>query len=171
MRAFFALEIDPAVRHAIEAWRDSTIPPMGRAVPAANLHITLNFLGDVTDQQLHRLYAEVEQIKPFTIELHLNQTGYYPTVGIFWIAASSTPARLTTLVARLRHASSMAGIKTSRKTLRPHITLFRNYRAKVMWCTSHPSFRVRCDGFVLLQSVIAPHHGAHYQTVRSWPAT
>lgn len=169
MKIFFALEIDPTVCHAIEVWRDRTIYALGRAVPAANFHLTLNFLGEITDQQLQRLYAEVEYVNAPTIELHMDTSGYFPAPGIFWIAPSSTPAALTELVAQLRRASRKAGIKTSRKAFQPHITLFRNYRARPMLPTPEPSFDVCCDGFVLLQSV-AGRHGVRYHTVRCWPA-
>ena len=168
MRAFFALDIDPAIQHAIARWRDRTMLPAGRAVPAANFHITLNFLGDVDPRQLDRLCAEAGQINESGFELRLDTPGYFPGPGVFWIGPGDIPAPLTALARSLRKAGGKAGVKVARKPFAPHLTLFRNCRARPPLPTRAPGFDIPCDGFALFESLTGPK-GVRYQLVRRWP--
>jgi 2'-5' RNA ligase len=48
-RLFFAIELPPTIQRQIVRWRASHFPQeAGRPVAAANLHLTLAFLGDVS---------------------------------------------------------------------------------------------------------------------------
>lgn len=167
MRSFFALDIDPATQCSIETWRSRMIRPMGRAVPAANFHITLNFLGEITPQQLHRLCVEADRIKAAKIELRLDKPEYFPASGLLWLAASEVPAVLMDLVKALRKVSKKSGIQTSRKSFRPHLTLFRNYHTRPALLGLEPGFSISCDGFVLFQSVMGRKE-VRYEAVRRW---
>lgn len=167
MRTFFALDIAPQIQCAIEKWRDRTMLPAGRAVPSANFHITLHFLGDIVPRQLDRLCAEADQVNQSEFELRLDTPGYFPAPGIFWIGPGDLPAGLTELVRRLQKAGKKAGVKTPRKSFAPHLTLFRSCRARPPLPTQPPDFDIACDGFALFES-IAGHHGVRYQLVRRW---
>ena len=167
MRAFFALDIAPDIQCAIERWRNRTMLPAGRAVPAANFHITLNFLGDIAPAQLDRLCVEAGQIHAPELELRVDTPGYFPRPGIFWIGPRETPPDLTALVAHLRRASKKAGIKTPRKPFEPHITLFRNCQTRPPLPTQPPDFTLPCNNFTLFQS-LTNHKGVRYQAVHRW---
>lgn len=171
MRAFFALDIDPAMQHAIADWRDCAMPPVGRAVPPANFHITLHFLGNITAEQFPRLCAEAERIAAPKMALHLNESGYFPKPSVFWIAPAEIPADLLALAATIRKASRRAGLRTPtpRKSYQPHLTLFRNCRARPPLPTRNPDFDLTCDGFALFRSVFG-RKGVRYEVVRRWTA-
>ena len=180
MRAFFALEIDPEIQYAIEKWRDRTMLPAGRAVSAANFHITLHFLGSIAPRQLERLCTEAGQINApangSTFALRLDTPGYFPKPGIFWIGPGDILAPLTALAGSLRKAAKKAGIDTphkgarkgTRKMFTPHLTLFRNCRTRPPLPTRAPDFDIPCDGFALFESITG-HKGVRYQLVRRWP--
>lgn len=179
MRAFFAIEVAPEIQYAIEKWRDRAMPPAGRAVPAANFHITLGFLGRIDTRQLDRLCVEVDQINAAGFRLCLDKPGYFPGAGIFWIGATDIPAALPELAARLRKAGrkadrkargKMAGkmeIARARRPFEPHITLFRNCRTRPPLPALAPGFDLACDGFALFES-IANHKGVRYEIVHRW---
>lgn len=167
MKSFFALDIGPASQYSIGEWRKRTIRPAGRAVPMANFHITLNFLGEITPQQLRRLCTEADRIKAVKIELHLDKPECFPASGLFWLAPSNVPSVLIELVKKLRKVSKKSGIKTSRKPFRPHLTLFRNYRARSALPVLDPGFPISCDGFVLFQSIMGRKE-VRYQAIRRW---
>lgn len=167
MRAFFALDIDPPVQHAIARWREQTMLPAGRAVVAANFHITLHFLGDITPRQLDRVCVEAGQIRAPTFELRIDTPGYFPRPGIFWLGPAEPPGALGELATALRKASNKASIKTARKPFEPHITLFRNCRARPPLPTQTPDFHLDCNGFTLFQSLTNPK-GVRYEPVRRW---
>ncbi len=167
MRAFFALDIDPALQCAIENWRDRTMLPAGRAVPAANFHITLHFLGVIDPRQVDRLCAEAGQLNAGRFALRLDTPGYFPKPGIFWIGPRVIPVALTELAGGLRKAGKKAGVKIPRKPFAPHLTLYRNCRARPPLPTLPPAFDLPCDGFALFQS-ITNHKGVRYEVIQRW---
>ncbi|MDD9857339.1 MAG: RNA 2',3'-cyclic phosphodiesterase [Gammaproteobacteria bacterium] len=169
MRAFLALDIPPPIQHAIERWRDRQVVAAGRAVPAANFHITLHFLGDITPRQLERLCLDAGRIRAQRFDLVLDQPGYFPRPGIFWLGPGQVPGALTDLAAALRRVGRKAGIAAPRKPFQPHLTLFRNCRARPPLPTGNPDFHLPCDGFTLFQSVTG-HKGVRYQPLHRWAA-
>ena len=169
MRAFFALDIDPKIQYAMEKWRDRAMLPTGRAVPAANFHITLIFLGDVTSRQLEQLCALADRINTTRFELCLDKPGYFPGAGIFWLGPREIPEALTVLADSLRKVSKTLGIKTSRKPFEPHITLLRNCHTRPSVPAPDPGFNITCDGFALFESITS-YKGARYHLVHQWPS-
>ena len=85
MRAFFALEIEPEIQYAIEKWRDRTMLPAGRAVPAANFHITLHFLGSIdsstTGAAVHRGWSDQRAGQRVDIRVAPGYAGVFPQAG------------------------------------------------------------------------------------------
>jgi 2'-5' RNA ligase len=68
MRAFFGLSPDVKTKVAIQAWHSKAFPHLDDAVPTANFHVTLAFLGYVFVKQLdtiHRLMNEMLSITAF----------------------------------------------------------------------------------------------------------
>jgi 2'-5' RNA ligase len=55
MRAFLGLSPDVKTKLAIELWRNKAFPCFYAPVPAANFHITLAFLGQISPKQLDAL--------------------------------------------------------------------------------------------------------------------
>lgn len=176
MRVFFALEIPRPARDAIADWRDRHAAAGGRAVAAENFHITLHFIGDVEARQLDWLCAEAERIRAMPFELALDQCGWFARPGIFYIGPGDAPAALIDLAAAARKISRIAARKAhaasrqSRKLFTPHVTLFRNCRARPPLPTARPAFNIAFDGFTLFESV-AGRDGVRYQPLQRWNAS
>ena len=64
LRLFFALPCPPPLAATICAWREREAPG-GRPVDAANLHLTLAFLGDVAVSRLAALEAVAQGLKAY----------------------------------------------------------------------------------------------------------
>ncbi|MGR3985003.1 MAG: RNA 2',3'-cyclic phosphodiesterase [Gammaproteobacteria bacterium] len=169
MRAFFALDIAVARQYAIEKWRAHALPRLGRAVPAANFHITLHFLGEINARQFELLCIAAGEIAPPRIELRLDTPGYFPRPGIFWIGPARIPAELPQLARALRRAARKAGIARAHRRFEPHLTLYRNCRARPPLPAPPPCFDIACDGFALFESR-GGEKGVRYQVMRQWPA-
>jgi len=175
MRAFFALDIPPPVQHAIARWRGRAVVAGGRAVPAANFHMTLHFVGDIEARQVDALCAEAARIRFAPFDLQLDQCGWFAKPGIFYIRPGDTPAALADLAKAARKASRVAARKTaaaapkSGKQFTPHITLHRNCRARPPLPTSRPNFALECDGFTLFESLTVAD-GVRYQPLQHWRA-
>jgi RNA 2',3'-cyclic 3'-phosphodiesterase len=131
VRLFFAIELDPAVRVAL----DHAVAPLRAGEPglawvrAEKLHLTMKFLGDVSEGDVEGLAlaagAVAARHRPF--ELTLGGVGAFPNfrrARVVWMGVESEP-RLELLHHDLELACSEAGFEVEGRPFRPHITLGR----------------------------------------------
>jgi len=130
MRTFLALELPGETAMQIADWRDRQFGPVGRAVPPANFHITLAFIGELSEGRLERLCLATDEwlagVGLAGGKLLLNCTGYWPKPGIYWLGPDEWPEALSQLAGKLRQLATKAGARRDRSSFRPHVTLFRN---------------------------------------------
>jgi RNA 2',3'-cyclic 3'-phosphodiesterase len=131
-RAFVALLLDEAMRASVAA-EIERLRPLSRAVawvPAVNLHLTLRFLGDLSDVQIGEVEAVLVDVAavtaPFALDLH--GVGAFPGLErprILWvgIADGALPAR--EVQARVETALERHGIARERQAWHPHLTIGR----------------------------------------------
>ena len=133
MRVFFALELPGKIAIQVSDWRDRQFSPVGRPVPPANFHITLAFIGKLTEGSLERLCLAVDSWRAHDRttggQLQLDCTGYWQKPGIYWLGPEEWPESLSQIAEKLRHLATAAGARRDRKPFRPHVTLFRNCSA------------------------------------------
>lgn len=161
-RLFFALWPDEALRQQIAAYQQ----PEGRAVTAANWHITLLFLGAVAPAQQQVLEREAAAVRVPPFSLQLDRLGGWRRAGIIWLAPSTAPPALLELHQRLKAIATAAGIAIETRPYRPHLTLARQAPAvplqeiaPIPWAASE---------FCLAES-ITDHRGARYVVRQRWP--
>ena len=124
-RVFFALWPRETIRRELlRATRTAVRRSGGRGTPPGNLHITVAFLGPLTEGDL----AKVVQVPPipsrdFTIEL--NKLGYWPRSRVLWLGASQVPAEFVQLERDLWDALVAVGFERERRAYSPHVTLAR----------------------------------------------
>ena len=167
MRIFFALEIPDTTQVAIARWRDLVLPGLGRAVPPANFHITLDFLGDMTPTVLDRFVNAADGITPPCFDLTLVNVGYFAKAGVYWTAPSSTPRALNELVRSIRKVSRKAGLKTDTRPYQPHLTLYRKCASRPPLPAEPASFEIHCRGFTLFESITGAK-GVRYDAIQRW---
>lgn len=172
MRLFFGLEPDQCTAVQIGNWRDRQCPPVGRAVPLANLHVTLSFLGEVSPQRLERLCASVDSTmgkRPALAgTLWLDEIGFWTKPGILWLGPGAWPDSLSHLAARLARLGSAQGSRLSRTSFRPHITLFRGCTSAPPAPAESPSIEMQYSDFALFESRQG-REGVRYQAIQRWP--
>ena len=87
-RLFFAIELPTTIQRQIVRWRADCFPPeAGRPVAAANLHLTLAFLGDVSTEKQRALAAMAGRIAQPEFTLHLDDAGQWPRSRVVWLDA------------------------------------------------------------------------------------
>lgn len=133
-RVFFALWPDAGVGAALAALsRDCAAQTHGRAPPAANLHLTLAFIGDVTQQRVSTLRNigphVAAAVPPFT--LTLDRIGVFGRQGVTWAGPSSAVTALERLAFALSAALATAGFEIERRAFHPHVTLVRRGRTRM----------------------------------------
>lgn len=181
MRLFFAIELDPALRAAL----DQAIAPLRVTeatvswVPADKLHLTMKFLGDVDEAGVERLARAADTVaerhRPFAMAL--GGVGAFPTfrrARVVWMGVESEP-RLELLHHDLEVACGDAGFEVEGRPFRPHITLAR-LRVPLPLERARPFARAarrvafaatdEVSRLTLLESTLAPS-GARYRRVHA----
>jgi len=173
MRIFFALDLEPAAKLEMGAWRDKSFRGLAaaRPVPSGNFHITLAFIGDVAEHKLERLCDSVDQSlsrEPSeTASLAINELGYWQRQGILWLGPGHCPGQLSQLAGRLKGLGARVGGKLDHRTFQPHITLFRRCKVPPPAPLEPPDFSLDYGDFVLLESRQGKR-GVSYHTLQRW---
>ena len=127
MRAFVALPVPEPALSALLAVQSRL--PVGRAVPEENLHLTLAFLGEVTEAYL----ADLDDILSATplpaAEVRFTRLDTFAEIDRGLLFAGVEPAaRLAALEGKVARTVRMAGLDLPRRRFRPHVTLTRANR-------------------------------------------
>ncbi len=156
MRLFLALGVPATTARDIADWRERCATASGRAVPAANFHVTLAFIGQL---QSHRLEALCDAIAAVcesgnyhTDALLLDQVGYWPKPGIFWLGPSHWPDTVTKLAAKLRNSAASFGASKDKRAFQPHVTLYRSCVLPPPAPLVAPEFSFSFDHVILFES-------------------
>ena len=171
MRLFFALEPPGELAIQIADWRDKQLPALGRPVPAGNFHITLAFLGNISELKLERLCLETDELlsrRPLEAgTVQLNQPGYWHKPGIFWLGPSASPPGLKELASALQSRGVAVGARRGRSHYSPHVTLFRGCQQPPPAPAQDPKFNWPYESFTLLESKMSDH-GVSYHPLAEW---
>ncbi|MCE5327475.1 MAG: RNA 2',3'-cyclic phosphodiesterase [Planctomycetaceae bacterium] len=131
MRTFLALDIDEAARRAIELARRQLDPPPAalRWVESENLHVTLNFLGEIGDEALHEVCDLVTDVaadhEPFDFTVRGISLEPRHKPHMFWIGVGEGAAAMAALQRDLTAALAGVGFRAETRAFRPHLTLAR----------------------------------------------
>jgi 2'-5' RNA ligase len=125
-RVFYALVPDPPLQLQLAAQGHAIATRAGgRAIPAANVHLTLAFVGDVAATHLDALRAIVPTLPRQGFVLVLNCVGVFRRARVGWLAPEITPDALATLHAALAAALTSASFALEARPFHPHVTLAR----------------------------------------------
>jgi 2'-5' RNA ligase len=128
-RLFFALWPSDELRHDIEhETRHASHHSGGRVIPARNFHITLAFLGSVSDSRVAELQrcALATEVQPF--ELVLQIINWWEQQELLCLEPIAGADALSEWAGRLHSALRKSGFAIERRPFRPHLTLARDVR-------------------------------------------
>jgi 2'-5' RNA ligase len=162
---FFAFWPDAATTVSLaRATRRAVRLSGGRPTPKERLHITVAFLGELTEVEFERACGAVP-VQTGAFDLTLDLLGFWPESRVLWLAPRVVPAPLRDLERRLWAALEARGFEREPRIYRPHMTLARRARAvdeavaAVLW---------RVEDVALVESL--PAGGSvHYEVLRRWP--
>jgi 2'-5' RNA ligase len=167
-RLFFALVPNDAVRAEV-ARVQSRIDHSGRAVPPANFHVTLAFLGMQPAAVIPDLSALAGRLRLEPCRVVMDQVGRFSRAGVMWLGASALPDPLRRFQQDLLDALQAAGVGHDPKPWTFHLTLYRRLR-KPFPTLSPVAIEWSVKGFDLVESAAAKK-GVEYHSIGHWPAT
>ncbi|HEX2230212.1 MAG TPA: RNA 2',3'-cyclic phosphodiesterase [Candidatus Binatia bacterium] len=180
IRAFIAIEIDPAVLSRIGEATDvlrGKIPDI-RWTLAANWHLTLKFLGGIEEKQVdligQALKRELSLFRRFTI--NAKGVGVFPDPRrprVLWVGVEGKP--LEGLAESVEIALAPLGFEKEKRVFTPHLTIGRWRESKRKnrelenamedW-KAYDFGRSKVEEVTLFQSILKPA-GAEYRPLRS----
>ena len=164
-RVFFALwPRETTRRELLRVTRTAVRRSGGKATPPGNLHITLAFLGPVTEADLERV-VEVPPIPSPEFSIEFDRLGFWRGSRVLWLGASRVPAALLDLERTLWDALVTIGFERERRPYRAHVTLAR--KAKPVAEAIDP-LRWPVSELVLVESRPGARHSV-YEVLRMWP--
>lgn len=176
MRAFVAVFPPPETQEALaDAARGLPVVGKVRLTPPANIHLTLKFLGDVSQEDLARMAEALEPVRerhePF--EAGISGFGAFPSprrARILWAGIGEGAAELRALARDVEESLEPLGFEREDRTYVPHLTLGRARGRPVALETVEsspvPGFLVR--QVELVESVLGGA-GAAYSTLAAYP--
>lgn len=164
-RLFFALEPGDDVVREVSLFQQAA-GIEGRAVPSANFHVTLAFLGMQDSEVMVNAGAVASTLQFPPCEVLLDSPGRFKRAGVFWLGASRIPEELTAFQQDLVDALLDAGIGYDRKPWKFHLTLYRKMRKPAL-IMDPVAIRWRLEGFSLVESV-SVRRGVEYHTIGHW---
>ncbi|MNZ93622.1 RNA 2',3'-cyclic phosphodiesterase [compost metagenome] len=132
MRLFIAIPIPAPAAHALQEWVAASKPylPFRKWTHPRDYHITLQFLGDVSGDQVDALHSALRAVRSCAIRLALNGFGIFGSPKaprVLWAAADGELDRLTLLHQAIIEATGALGYKAEDRPYAPHITLARGF--------------------------------------------
>lgn len=175
IRLFFALWPSAAHRQALAAATAAAVAQVdGQAVPKANFHVTLAFLGMVPGRTFARL-VEIGGLGDYpAFDLIFDRFEYWPRPKVLVAMPSRVPAAGTAMVDQLWQRIVPLGFERETRPWRPHLTLVRRVRRLP---PDGPALAIErippCDdparwGLALVESV-THQDGPHYRPLAEWP--
>jgi len=132
IRAFVAVVLDEGVRSAVAATIER-LRPLGSAVawvPPRNLHVTLHFLGDQSEERLAEAEAALADAAagsaPLDVTFH--GIGAFPGLErprILWVGLAHGALEVRRLQARVTDALAVRGFGKEERAWHPHLTIGR----------------------------------------------
>jgi 2'-5' RNA ligase len=171
-RLFFALwPPDDACRGSLDDARRPYIATAKiRPVDAANLHLTLAFIGEVNDatQDCLQRAAVAIQVNAFT--LSLDYICNWRHNGILWAGSHDAPQceSLHKLVRELRQVMRQCKLKPEKRPYQAHVTLARHCYHGPTQATPITPLHWPCTRFVLVESK-RHAEGLIYAPIQAWP--
>ena len=177
MRLFIAIELPAELKKDLGKLHSNI--PGARWVPAAQIHLTLAFLGEVEEASAWRLNTELARIQLPAFTLTLTGLGCFPQrqrPRVLWVGLAPE-ARLTNLVAAVQSAILDCGLPVEERPFTAHITLARlrfpaprEVGAFLDQPLPEPLPLLPVEEFILFESRLSPQ-GVEHRPLTSFPLT
>ena len=130
MRAFIAIDLPESIRAALRrkqaAFRSAS--PDARWTQPEGIHLTLKFLGEVSDPKVREVCDSLKKLGRFdAFEIGLKGFGFFPDARrprVFWVGVEAL-ASLSRLAEQVEEAMQSIGFAREERAFRPHLTLAR----------------------------------------------
>jgi 2'-5' RNA ligase len=181
MRAFLAIDLPENIRAALgrqqAAFRAAC--PDARWTRPEGIHLTLKFLGEISDEQVRRVTEALGNFAPLDVfSVNIRGFGFFPDARrprVFWAGVQAPPG-LGQLAGQVEGAMEKLGFAREPRPYTPHLTLARFQTPRpqpALQALIEPLGEIslgefEVSGFFLFESKLSPH-GAEYRKLARFP--
>jgi 2'-5' RNA ligase len=167
-RLFFALWPTREEQQHIETlMRSHVLASGGRAVPAHNLHVTLAFLGQVSEPKLAAAISCADRVgRCGHIDLRFDRVEVWKRSGVLSLTTQDICAALVQVVERLEFNLLSEQFQIRQEHYRPHVTVARDAKKRISATLEEPILW-STERFALVQSETTPA-GSRYSVLHNW---
>ena len=152
LRVFFALLPNASLQASLGVLaREVAARVDGRAIPDANIHLTLAFIGELRPERVDALRAALHALPRAAFDLSLDRLGVFRDAEVAWIAPSNVPTELVALQSALVAALSVQRFGVDDRPFHAHVTLARRCTRRITR-TSFTPIVWRVDRAALMRS-------------------
>lgn len=181
MRLFIGMGLDSESAAALSRLRERFEPGAGpnlRWSAPEGWHVTLQFLGSVSDERTACVLEQLTKIEAAPVPLRIEGLGFFDRAGVFWAGVSLTP-ELLALQQYVTAAMRNCGFIPEDRPYSPHITLARAkgrsgakalapLKAAVDKSKAHLRAECTAREFLLYESLPSPE-GSRYEVRAHFP--
>ena len=130
IRAFLAIDLDEYLFDKIRNLQDSLVQVKDdlKLVPPENVHITLEFLGNIHPSMVDEIFRIMQTIMLDPFRLDVKGLGVFPStkfIRVVWIGAGKGGDKVVSIAEDLKRQLKSLGIKITKKKFTPHATIAR----------------------------------------------
>lgn len=167
MRLFYALWPEPDTqRHWLQACAPALSALGGQLLPAANLHLTLKFLGETRADRVPALIRLGDDVAAAAVSLRFDRIECWGRGDLACLRAEPS-AELLRLVGHLDHGLQVLGLAPDTRRFKTHVTLARRLQHAVPSLPLWPPLDWRATMLALVSSRLAAE-GPSYHAVARW---
>jgi len=167
-RLFFALWPEVQIQQALHDFAQ-TIHDQdgGKPVARDKIHMTLLFLGEVTDVQRDCITAAAARIHSEPFEFQLDGVAFRKRQHMAWAVTASMPEAMPALVSHLMRELADCDVTLETRLFHAHVTLLRKLRRMKQEVSLNP-LTWTVNEFCLVESELNAE-GSEYRIVARWP--
>jgi len=179
MRAFIAIElpenIHAVLRRTQALFRSAS--PEARWTQPEGIHLTLKFLGEVSDRKVREVCDSLNKLGQFeAFAIGLKGFGFFPDARrphVFWAGVEAAP-NLSRLAKQIEEGLWAIGFAREERAFRPHLTLARfrvpqpqpALQALLAQQGEQELGSFEVSEFFLFESRLSPHGAEHHKVER-----
>lgn len=181
MRAFIAIDLPEEIHTALSRQQAEfrAVSPDARWTRPDGTHLTLKFLGEISDEKVGTVTEALSGCAPFQqFSVEVCGFGFFPDARrpkVFWSGVKAPPDLLR-LAGEVECAMEKLGFAREQRAYSPHLTLARfkipkpqpALKALVEQLSETSLGRFEVSEFFLFESRLSPH-GAQYRNVARFP--
>lgn len=134
----------------------------GRATPAENIHLTLEFLGEIGEERLALLHDIAAAVRGRRFKLSMDRVGSFRRARVAWAGCESAAPQVMALQRDLSRRLRAEGFDLEDRPFAPHVTLLRKTEAAV------PQARIDPIEWRVAEFALVASNAGRYATLARW---